>query len=398
MKITTALPNTTTSSLLNLTVAYPRGDKPYPLIVKKIGFSVLPVIIFFSILGNSLVIHLTRKHAILKGVMKVFITNLAICNIVLCLFPCLYLVELGTNEWHFKSIGCDILVVFEYAALTSANLSLVLIAVERLCAIVNPFKKEIGKKGTRCMLTISWLVGFPLAVPFVILQPRYVDDDHPNALAQPECNNMWAVTTIGMPTSSLIYYSVMFVLLYVVPGALICIVYTKIMYFLLRKLKRPGYQTTESKKRDHERNLRTIKLLWSSVILFKLLWLPSYVQEFLLAGGVLDLKANVRIQVINLICAALGYAYCAVTPWMYFIFNSQYKVALKNLLCKTSFNIKSHLPTTKKYTMASFVNVKSKKRGENNGIVELGNSTPMVEIRNNKGLLNDAFEKNDENR
>ena len=377
----------------NITVKYPHGDKPYPAIIKKIGFSVLPIIIFFSILGNSLVIHLTNKYAILTGVMKALIINLAICNIILCVFPFLYLIELGTNEWHFGSVGCDVIVVFEYAVLTSANISLVHIALERLCAIVKPFKRRIGKKSARFMIAFSWLIGFPLAIPFVVLQPRYVDDDHPNAVAQPECNNMWAVTTIGMPTSSLAYYSVMFVLLYVVPSTLICIVYTKIMYTLLRKIKRPGHQTAESKKRDHKKKLRTIKLLWSTVIIFKVLWFPSYIQEFLLAGGVENLKDNVRIQVINLICASIGYTYCAITPLLYFIFNEQYKNALKKFTCSVKappLLNKISLTKGKKYTVSSYIGARNEQCNHPE------NSTPMVEIKNRPGLLNDAFEKNPE--
>ena len=400
MNITTAFPNVTSSSLPQTTVKYPQGDKPYPADVKKIGFAVLPIIIFVSLLGNSLVIHLTRKHAILKGVMKAFVINLAVCNIVLCLFPFLYLVELGTNEWHFGSVGCDVLVVFEYAALTSANLSLVHIALERLCAIVNPFNSRINQKRARYMLIASWLVGFPLAIPFVILQPRYVDDDHPNAVAQPECNNMWAVTTIGMPTSSLIYYSAMFVLLYVIPGALVCMIYTKVVYVLLHKIKRPGNQTTESKKREHKLKLRTVKLLWSTVLIFKFFWLPSYIQEFLLAGGVEDLKDNVRIQVINLICAAFGYTYCAITPYLYFIFNQQYKNAFKNLIKNSTRFLPTSLSTAKTvYSVNSFETPKTTRRHENinERISEVEDSTPMEERKDKKGLINNALEMDIEN-
>ena len=395
MNNTTTIPNVTSSGLHLTTVKFPFGDKPYPPLVKKIGFSILPIIIFFSVLGNSLVIHLTRKHAILKGNMKALIINLAVCNIALCIFPFLYLIELGTNEWHFASIGCDILVVLEYAVLTSANLSLVHIAFERLCAIVKPFKRRIGKKSTICMLVISWLAGFPLAIPFVVLQPRYVDDDHPNAAAQPECNNMWAVTTTGMKTPSLVYYSVMFVLLYAVPAALMCIIYGKVIYVLLRKIKRPGHQTEESKQLEHKKKLRTIKLLWSTVIIFKLFWLPSYIQEFLLAGGVQDLKNNVRIQVINLICAAFGYTYCVVTPFLYFIFNQQYKNALRESMRSVQLFLKSPFSARNSHPISSSVTLKNNGQHGSNGDVDSVMSTPIVQMKRLKSSRNDAFQQDE---
>lgn len=388
MNNTTAFPNMT--SLPLTTFKYPKGDKPYPPLVKTIGFTVLPVIIFFSFLGNSLVIHVTRKYDLLKGVMKAFVINFAACNIALCLFPALYLVELGTNEWHFGPLGCNILVVLEYAVLTSANFSLVHIALERLCAIVRPIKKRLGRRSAKYMLTISWLIGFPLAIPFVILQPRYVDDDHPNAAAQPECNNMWAVTTIGMPTPSLVYYSVMFLVLYLLPGIFVCLCYTKIIYVLLLKIKRPGNQTTESRKLEQKRKLRTVKLLWTTVMLFKFFWLPSYVQEFLLAGGVEDLNDNVRIQVINLICASLGYTYCALTPFLYFLFNEQYKRALSQLRKTVSRSL-----AISDYSEDAFANPKAgRKRLHGDGGSEEGeNSTPMYERKMERGLINESMEK-----
>lgn len=375
--ITTVFPTTA--------VKFPRGDKPYPQVVKNIGFAVLPLIIFVSIIGNSLVIHLTRKREILKGLMKAFVINIAICNIVLCVFPFLYLVELGTNEWHFGSVGCDVLVVLEYTVLTSANLSLVHIALERLFAIVKPFKMRLGQKSASVLLIVAWLVGLPLAIPFVILQPRYVDDDHPNAAAQPECNNMWAVTTIGMPTQSLVYYTVMFCVLYIIPAVFIGVCYVKVMYVMLVKIKRPGNQTTESKKLDQQRKLRTVKLLFATVIIFKVFWLPSYIQEFLLAGGVEDLKDNVRIQVINLICASLGYTYCAVTPFLYFIFNEQYKAALKELSGTLRFTLKSggYAFTTPKSCRKQVNRINALEGGELD-------STPMNQRKSDQVLINNA--------
>ena len=265
--------------------------------------------------------------------------NLAVCNIILVFFPSLYLLELATGDWHFGGAGCNALVVFEYAALTSANLSHVHIALERLSAIVKPFKRKMGKKATRFMLLVTWLVGIPLAVPFVVMQNRYIDDDYPGAAAQPECQNMWAVTTVGMPKKSLIYFCVLFVLLYVVPAVFMSVCYAKVIHSLLNKIKRPGHQTDESKKREQQLKLRTVQLLLTTVIVFKLFWLPSYVQEFLLAGGVVNKSENLRIQVINLLCAAFGYVYCALTPLLYFVFNAKYRNAFREMKQSISSSI-----------------------------------------------------------
>eukprot|EP00112_Aurelia_sp_Birch-Aquarium-sp1_P014083 Seg3014.2 transcript_id=Seg3014.2/GoldUCD/mRNA.D3Y31 product="Neuropeptide FF receptor 2" protein_id=Seg3014.2/GoldUCD/D3Y31 len=329
---TTAATKTTTIGLI--------FDKPYPPLIKQIGFAILPIIIVLSLVGNSLVIHLTRKYKILKvATMRIFVINLAVCNIILVFFPSLYLLELATGDWHFGGAACNALVVFEYAALTSANLSHVHIAFERLTAIVKPFKAKMGKKATGIMLLVTWLLGIPLAVPFVVMQNRYIDDDHPGAAAQPECQNMWAVTTVGMPKKSLIYFSVLFVLLYVLPAVFMTICYAKVIHRLLNKMKRPGHQTDESKKQEQQLKLRTVQLLLTTVIVFKLFWLPSYIQEFLLAGGVENKSDNLRIQVINLLCAAFGYVYCALTPFLYFVFNAKYRKAFREMKQSVSSNL-----------------------------------------------------------
>ncbi|XP_065055967.1 substance-K receptor-like [Rhopilema esculentum] len=359
-----------TPTLPVTTVKFPFGDKPYPPVIKKIGFSILPAIIVTSVIGNSLVIHLTHKYALLKGVMKAFVINIAVCNILLCFFPLLYLFELGTGDWYFGSIGCDILVVFEYAVLTSANLSLVHIALERLCAIVKPFKVKVDRKNGTFMLIFSWLIGFPLAIPFVILQPRYTDDDHPDAAAQPECNNMWAVTTVGMSRGSLIYYCAMFVLLYIVPSIIVTMCYTKIIYVLIKKIKRPGHQTKESKRQEQRRKLRTVKLLLITVAIFKLFWLPSYVQEFLLAGGVENVDENLKIQIINLVCASLGYLYCAVTPFLYFLYNEQYRNSLWQMGRSVAALSRGSSSSKNAYSLKIFSTPGTKRKNDN--VQELG--------------------------
>ena len=329
MNSTPAINATSITAAILTTVKAASGDKPYPPLIKKVGFGVLPAIIVLSVFGNSLVIHLTRKYEVLKGPMKLLVINLSVCNIVLCFFPFMYVVELVLGDWHFGKKACNGLVVFEYAVLTSAKMSLIIIAIERYVAVVKPFKKKFSLRGTRWMVLIAWLVGWPFAVPFVILQNRYIDDHHPKAAAQPECNNMWAVTTVGMSTTAISYYSVMFVLLYVVPIIIMSVCYFRVIHVVLNKMQRPGHQTDDSKKRESEQKWRTIKMLIATMVVFQVCWLPSYIQEFLLAGGVQNVAENLKIQVINLICGAFGYVYCSTTPLLYFVFNHQYRRALQ---------------------------------------------------------------------
>eukprot|EP00794_Sanderia_malayensis_P011231 gene11231-12410_t len=332
---TTLIPNTTLYTLTrgfqtmtNATKPAGGGDKPYPPLIKKIGLSVIPIIIFLAVFGNSLVIHLSRKYSLLKGPMRLLVINLSICNIILCFFPLMYIVELATGDWHFGSKACDGLVVFEYAALTSAKMTLVCIALERYTALLKPFKKKVSASHSKWMLLVAWLIGWPFAIPFVILQPRYVDDDHPDAAAQPECNNMWAVTTVGMTKTALGYYSMMFVVLYITPMLIMSFCYFRVIHVVLNKMKRPGDQTDKNKADQRRQKWRTIKMLITTVIIFQVCWLPSYIQEFLLAGGLEKKTDNLKIQVVNLICGLIGYLYCVLTPVIYFIFNQKYRKAL----------------------------------------------------------------------
>ena len=284
-------------------------------------FIVFPIIVILSIVANIIIIRLTLKFPMLKGPISGYVIHKCVCNIIISSVPSLgYVIQTAVGRWPFGAFACNAVVVIEYAVLATSVCLMISKSVQQYFAVVKPFKK-LEEKCSKFALIFAWLIGWPLAIPFVVINSRFIDfgDD------EQHCNEFWAFTPLSVNrTPTFAYFIGIFVLVHLVPFVIMLSLYSQMIHVLLRKLKRPGVSRAEDKLRDKRRKLRTVKMLLVIMILFEVCWLPSFVQEFIMEMS--DIKTWTQTsRMISLATSFLGYAFGAINPFIYFLFMKKYR-------------------------------------------------------------------------
>lgn len=295
-------------------VLRPDGFKIFALII-------FPIIIILSIVANFIIIKLTLKFPILQGPISEYVIHKCVCNIIISSVPSLgYIIQTAVGRWPFGAFACNAVVVIEYAVLTTSICLMISKSVQQYFAVIKPFKK-LDEKWGKFALIFAWLIGWPVAIPFVVINSRCIDLGN----GKQRCNEFWVFTPLSVNrTPTFAYFIGIFVLMHLVPFMIMLALYSRIIHVILRKLKRPGVSRVEDKLRDKRRKLRIVKILLVILILFEVCWLPSFVQEFVMEMS--DVKPSTRTsEIISFVTSFLGYAYGAINPFIYFSFMKKYR-------------------------------------------------------------------------
>ena len=301
-----------------------------PTEIPIITLSLVPFISITSLLGNSLVMWLTVKTKSLNGPMSILVITLAICNLIITMFPGLmFTVENALGEWPFSTLCCVVSIGVEYSTLTFSNVVMVGIAVERYFAVVMPLKNLSTRRRTRWILITGLAAALLNCLGFNLLVAPSLSSKLSSS--KYECHIGWASYPNGLSGKALIYFIATFLLLILIPFITMLCLYGKIIYATY-KTERPGKHTDSTTVREKKRKHRMTKMLISTLILFQICWLPSYIQELTLS---FDKELAISIdtaRILDLVTSIMGYSHSAFNPLMYPIFNKNYRTALKKFL------------------------------------------------------------------
>ncbi|CAB4060485.1 NPFR [Lepeophtheirus salmonis] len=142
------------------------GDIAYGLLV-----ALYASLIIFGSLGNLLVIMVVIRNSAMRTARNVFIVNLAISDLMLCLITMpLTLVEILYQTWQFGDypLACPIAALLQATSIFVSTISITAIALDRRHLIVKP---HVPATGIKCMLAfvpLIWGCALTLASPLAI--------------------------------------------------------------------------------------------------------------------------------------------------------------------------------------------------------------------------------------
>ena len=123
--------------------------------------------------GNLLVVSAVAHQPKLRTQRNVFIINLAISDLLLCLVTTpLTLIEIVNDHWPLgdSEAGCKASGGLQAVSVFVSTLSITVIALDRYQLIVYPTRDVLKKIGTVTGLLIIWMLGFFLASPIFIFR------------------------------------------------------------------------------------------------------------------------------------------------------------------------------------------------------------------------------------
>ncbi|KAF2883444.1 hypothetical protein ILUMI_22729 [Ignelater luminosus] len=246
------------------------GDDIIDNIVVQALFLILYTGIFIlGIFGNVLVCFVVFRNKAMQTVTNLFITNLALSDILLCVlavpFTPLY-TFLG--RWVFGKVICHLVSYAQGTSVYISTLTLTSIAIDRFFVIIYPFHPRM--KLSTCILIIVniWFFAFLVTLPYGIYMRHKAGDN----TSDPKyfCEEDWPKEEYRK-----IFGGLTTMMQFVIPFFMMAFCYICVSLRLNdRARSKPGSKSSRKEEADRERKRRTNRMLIAMVVIFLLSWLP----------------------------------------------------------------------------------------------------------------------------
>lgn len=292
--------------------------------------SLLYVIAFLlGMFGNFLVCFVVCRQRTMQTVTNFFITNLAVADVLLCLF-CVTLTPTYTfvGKWMFGKFLCHLVAFLQCFCVYLSTLTLTSIAIDRFFVIIFPFRPRM-KISTCCIiLVLIWLVAILLTFPygyFVQIKMELMDNE-----VVPLCNEAW-------PTEDdrKLFGTVTSVLQFFLPFFIILVCYLCIFVKLQRNKKKLSKTKNSKKKNSNEKVLRkkttTNQMLVLMVGIFGTCWLPLNVIN-MLEDFNLNINESEYYNFLFFLTHLLAMSSVIYNPFLYAWLNENFRKEFKQIL------------------------------------------------------------------
>ncbi|XP_065160642.1 prolactin-releasing peptide receptor-like [Atheta coriaria] len=241
-------------------------------VVQSVFYIMYTLIFVLGIFGNVLVCYVVLRNKAMQTVTNLFITNLALSDILLCVlavpFTPLYTFH---GKWLFGSAICHLVPVAQGISVYISTLTLTSIAIDRYFVIIYPFQPRM-KVSTCIIIIVSiWIFSILVTVPYGINMIYHSSNTTINETdIKYYCEEKWPDDNYRQ-----IYAGITTFLQFVMPFFFIAYCYICVSMKLNDRAKsKPGCKSSKKEEADRERKRRTNRMLIAMVIIFLVSWLP----------------------------------------------------------------------------------------------------------------------------
>nr|KAG5701117.1 hypothetical protein BaRGS_002593 [Batillaria attramentaria] len=280
----------------------------------------LSIICIIGVITNIIVIVVTlRKAAGKKLATDVFIINLAVSDVILggITLP-LIMIDAILPEFTKNAVACKIKMSMPLFNIMTSISTMVVISFERMRVIVR--KRQASLRQAIVAVVITWVFSLVITAPQLYeyrIVEKWEEDENETEIT---CSS-----TGVDPTFIKAYASIVLVLAYLLPMALVIKNYTHVIIIVKQASQRPGAISNNK--------LRVLGVLIALTVVFVLLWLPYFVlfvNEELTGTDDSSLSASLP-HVIKQTFVALS---VVSNPIIYILFLPGFRQGLTNLfLC-----------------------------------------------------------------
>nr|AAK58856.1 putative neuropeptide receptor NPR1 [Girardia tigrina] len=236
---------------------------------KAVLFFLYSVVFVLASVGNYLVVLVVVKNKSMQTITNLFITNLALADILTTLIAVPFTpIAVYTEEWIFPATLCKLLPMTMGLSVYVSTLTSTAIALDRYIVIVHPFIPRMKMKVCILIIFCIWVIGTLITSPLAIFQKKQFFND----TNKTECREDWI-----NPVSREIFTTLNFVLQFVLPGLIISLCY----FYVGKVLKMRGVnkigcgvKSREREEMEVKRKRRTNHMLIAMVTIFIICWTP----------------------------------------------------------------------------------------------------------------------------
>ncbi|XP_035828077.1 neuropeptide FF receptor 2-like [Aplysia californica] len=233
------------------------------------------LIFLLGLTGNCLVAFVVIRNKAMQTITNIFITNLAISDILMCLLAVPFTpISFFLNSWIFGKALCHIVPMILCISVYVSTLTSTAIAVDRYFVIVYPFKPRMKVYMCVLMIFAIWIISISISLPLGIYHAVKKSNESKEFM----CSEHWP-----KPQARQFFTVTSLVLQYIVPCSIISFCYTMVSLALRRRSKvkiGSGARTREREEMEIKRKKRTNKMLIAMVrtaysfYLNRCMWIP----------------------------------------------------------------------------------------------------------------------------
>ena len=305
------------------------GPLPPPSTTHQIVVLLVYSLMFLlSLNGNIMTVFIVLAKPYMRSVTNCLIANMAIADLLMTFSAMPYSAAYTyvKSRWFGGIMGmitCKILQFSVALSVAASVLTLVVIALDRFFAVVYPFKRASVIRKIWVVSTVIWVLSGLSMSPYLyyykllLLQDGYY---HCSVSWEPLANSWEA---------SRIYFSFLFIALYLVPLLIIAFFYGIVSFKLwIRRI--PGNPSAANLRHAELSKRRTIKMLIIIVIVFSLCWLPAHLMHFFIF---FDEKTYDKIPSLwQQIAFGVSQGNSSINPYLYIALNRNFRRAYVDVL------------------------------------------------------------------
>ncbi|KAJ8406775.1 hypothetical protein AAFF_G00296910 [Aldrovandia affinis] len=265
----------------------------------------------------------------MQTVTNIFICSLAVSDLIITFFCIPFtLLQNISSEWFGGVLVCKTVPFVQTTAIVTGILTMTCIAVERYQGIVYPLKmkRQYTQQRAYTMLGVVWISAVIVGSPMLFVQQLEVKYDFLYDRHHVCCQERWQSLS-----SRQVYATFILVALFLLPLAVMLILYTRIGIVLWIR-KRVGDSSVLSTMNHTEVNKisrkkkRAIKMMITIVLLFTICWAPFHTVHMLFEYNNLEKNYNeVTVNMIIAIVQAIGFFNSFNNPIVYAFMNENFK-------------------------------------------------------------------------
>lgn len=235
--------------------------------VQAIFTSLYTAILILGLFGNVLVCFVVVRNNTMHTVTNVFIMNLALSDILLCVLAVPFTpIYTFLGRWEFGSVMCHAVSYAQCCSVYISTLTLTSIALDRYFVIIYPFYPRMPMRTCVGIILSIWLFSAAVTVPYGYYMELLVN----NVTGIELCEERWPSeqfrTIFGSVTASMQF---------LIPFIVIAFCYIRVSIRLNQRTKaRPGTANSRKEEFKRERKKRTNRMLIAMVTIFGISWLP----------------------------------------------------------------------------------------------------------------------------
>ncbi|KAH8307423.1 hypothetical protein KR044_011716, partial [Drosophila immigrans] len=323
----------------------------------QIFFYVLYTTVFvLGVFGNVLVCYVVLRNRAMQTVTNIFITNLALSDILLCVlavpFTPLYTFM---GRWAFGRTLCHLVSYAQGCSIYISTLTLTSIAIDRYFVIIYPFHPRMKLSTCIGIIVSIWVVSLLATLPYgMYMKMSEVtsnDTQYNGSLslgsalpndtmaAQAYMQLMSDTETLmvceeNWPAEQYrkVFGAITTVLQFLLPFFIISICYVWISVKLNQRARaKPGSKSSRREEADRDRKKRTNRMLIAMVAVFGLSWLPINLVNIF--DDFNDKSKDWRFYILFFFVAhSIAMSSTCYNPFLYAWLNENFRKEFKHVL------------------------------------------------------------------